>query len=158
MNNFGQSNGSFFNQDKYEIYIGRLATLSALIGLIIGIITSYISNFSWIGSIMTTAFLFYLFLTGFWGAYKINLWYRKFKYRLPTIIWKIGRGPVMLIGILAGWTVWGLLEHLLLIFAMRADGKPGTIVSQLILTPIIGSWVADKINYKPSEVEGSFKK
>ena len=151
MQNFG-GQGQYMNEDEYILYIGRRATGSGLLGLFVGFVSSVIMNFSSVGIFFFSIFVGYLFLTGFWGGYNINRWFRKFKFRLPTPLWVSGRIPVIVIGVIAGWMVWGFFEHFILLLAMGASGDPGMILSQILLIPKVGSKVADKINYHPSQV------
>ncbi|MFW5980459.1 MAG: hypothetical protein ACOCRB_00415 [Halanaerobiaceae bacterium] len=155
MNNMGrpQDQGMYMNQDEYLLYVGRLATGSGIIGLVGGLVFSLAIGFSGILLIFFTLLTGYLFLTGFWGGYKLNRWFRKFKYRMPTALWAVSRIPVVGFGIIAGWIVWGIFEHFILLLAMGAEGNPGMILSQFILVPKIGQGIADKMDYNPSEVE-----
>lgn len=154
MNNFGSPvQGMYMNQDEYLVYVGRLATGSGLIGLAIGLIFSLILGFSGMLLAFFTVLAGYIFLTGFWGGYNINRWFRKFRYRMPSVIWNISRVIVVAVGVIMGWIVWGIFEHFILLLAMGAEGNPGMMLSQVILFPIIGSKVADKMDYHPSDVE-----
>ena len=154
MRNFGAPQGQgMYNQDEYLLYVGRLATGSGLIGLVLGLIFSLVMGFSGILLAFFTVLAGYLFLTGFWGGYNTNRWYRKFRYRIPSVLWKISRIFIVAGGAVLGWLVWGIFEHFILLLAMGAEGNPGMILSQVILLPKIGPKVASKMDYHPSEVE-----
>lgn len=145
--------GMYFNQDEFLLHQGRLATGFGLIGAAVGIVVSYILGFTTLGTILMTAFTGYLGLTGFWGGYKMNLWIRKYKYRMPTLLWHVLRILAAAAGVIMGVVLWGVFEHFILLLAMGGTGDPGLIASQIILLPKLGSWYADRINYNPSQVE-----
>ena len=151
MQNFGGP-GQYMSEDEYIMHVGRKATGSGLIGFGIGFIFSLFMNFSLVGIVFFSLLSGYLFLTGFWGGYNVNRWFRKFRHRLPKYIWVSGKVPVITIGVIAGWMVWGFFEHFILLLAMGASGNPGMILAQILLIPKLGSKVADKINYHPSQV------
>ncbi len=139
----------YFDENKFIINNGRRATASGLIGMFIGLLISFMSSFSLIGTIIFTFFMGYVFLTGFWGGYKINLWYRKYKYRLPTILWQSIRVLLIISGIIFGIIIQGFFEHFILLLGMSTGYKngPGMISAQIILLPYIGKRYAKKINF-----------
>lgn len=141
----------YFNENEFILNNGRKATGSGIIGLIIGFILSLILSFTTFGTILMMLFSCYLFLTGFWGGYKLNFWFRKFRYRMPIYLWHVSRVFVIFVGILLGIVGYGVFEHFILLLAMgsSSDG-PGMIASQIILLPYVGKYYSDRINYDPN--------
>ncbi len=129
--------------------------------MFITLVFSIINSLGYIATIALMLVAGYLFLTGFWGAHNTNRWFIKYKYRLPTIIWHIVRIPIVLGGIILGFLLWGLLEHLFLLLAMEdtIDNShfKAFFVVFLLLLPYFGPYYADKIDYNPSKnVEPKF--
>ena len=140
-----------FDEDKYLLYKGRLATGSGLIGMLLTLLYSLINN---IDPFLTIILMFiggYLFLTAFWGANNINNWFLKYRSQMPDIIWQGARILVIILGIILGPIVWGLLEHLFLLIAMEDTVNKSHFSSFItvfiLLLPVIGPWYSKKINY-----------
>ena len=139
------------SEDDYLIQTGRLATSSGLIFMFIALIISVINSWNIVGTIAFMLFGAYVGTTGFWGGHHTNRWFRRFKYRMNSIIWNISRVPVIAFGALLGLLVWGLIEHLLLVIAMEDTVDKSHISSLFIavalLFPFLGPWLQKTINY-----------
>lgn len=139
----------YFDENKFIIDNGRKATTSGLIGLVIGLILSKVFMFSWPGVTLFCIFMTYISLTAFWGAYKLNLWFRKYKYRMPGVLWQTLRIIVILSGGLLGTLGWGFFEHFILLLSISTgyDNVSGMISAQIILLPYLGKYYARYINF-----------
>ncbi|MBF8436494.1 hypothetical protein I0Q91_05355 [Halanaerobiaceae bacterium Z-7014] len=138
------------SEDQYLLVLGRRSTGSAIIGFLIGIIISLINNFNIPGLIFFSLFVAYLTGTAFWGVYKLNRWFYKYRSKMPDPIWQIFRVPVWAAGILIGIMFYGAFQQFILLLALDdGSGKPTVLQSIIILTPYIGPKYADKINYSP---------
>ncbi len=139
----------YFNENKFIIDNGRKASSSGLIGLLLGLIWSLIFSFSWLGTVFFTLFIGYIFLTGFWGGYRTNLWFRKYKYRMPSLLWQGLRVPVVTLGSILGILCWGFFEHFILLLGISTGYKagPGMIAAQIILLPYIGKYYSKYIKF-----------
>ena len=139
------------SEDYFIIKAGRKATTSGLIAMVIAFSIAIFNSWHPLGSIFFVLFGIYVGITGFWGAYQTNKWFRKFKYKMNDFLWKILKIPVILIGAFLGLLVWGLIEHLLLVIAMEDTVNKNLFSSFLIaiaiLIPIVGPWIERKINY-----------
>lgn len=149
---YGQMFGTF-NEDDYVIYTGRLATSCGLFGMVLGLILSSIFSFTTLGTVLAMIGLAYLFTTGFWGAYNLDRWFRRYKFRIPTTLWQLLRVPVVILGLVLGIIGWGVFEHFILLLAMGLP-SPGLIAAQIILLPWIGSWFSNYIDYNPYGTTG----
>lgn len=140
----------YFDENKFIINNGRKATLSGIIGILLGVIFSKIMSFSLSGMIIFALFSGYIFLTAFWGAYKINFWFRRYKYKIPSFLWQIMRVLLLFVGIILGILGWGFFEHFILLISMGSGNKdgPGMIAAQLILIPYIGRYYARYLEYQ----------
>ncbi len=139
----------YFDENRFIINNGRRATASGLIGMFVGLLISFISSFSLVGTIIFTFFMGYVFLTGFWGGYKANLWFKKYKYKMPTILWHSLRFVVLILGIILGIVIQGFFEHFILLLGMSTgyENGPGMISAQIILFPYIGKRYSKHINF-----------
>lgn len=139
----------YFNENKFIINNGRKASSSGLIGLLIGLIMSLIFSFSWLGTMFFALFIGYIFLTSFWGGYKINFWFRKYKYKMPSLLWQGLRVPVVTLGSILGILCWGFFEHFILLLGISTGYKagPGMISAQIILLPYIGKHYSKYIKF-----------
>ncbi|MGM0437392.1 MAG: hypothetical protein ACQEQD_03880 [Bacillota bacterium] len=139
------------SEDYYLIKTGRQATTSGLIVMIIALIIALLNSWNTVGTIFFMLFGAYVGITGFWGGYNTNLWFRKHKYSMNDLIWKILKIPVIISGSFLGLLVWGLIEHLLLVIAMEdtVEKKSFTslFIAALLLFPYLGPWLENKINY-----------
>ena len=138
------------SEDDYLLTLGRRCTGLAIIGFIIGIIISLLNNFNIPGTIFFSLFTAYLTGTAFWGVYKLNRWFYRYRSKMPDPIWQITRVPVWAAGILIGILFYGAFQQFILLLALDdGSGKPGLLASVLILTPVIGPRFTDYINYSP---------
>ena len=138
------------SEDEYLLILGRRCTGIAIIGFIVGLIISLINNFNLPGLIFFSLFTSYLAGTAFWGVYKLNRWFYKYRSKMPDTIWQIFRIPVWATGILIGIIFYGAFQQFILLLALDdGSGKPTVFQSIIILTPYIGPKYADKINYNP---------
>ena len=138
------------SEDQYLLILGRRCTGLAIIGFIIGLIISLINNFNLPGIIFFSLFIAYLTGTAFWGVYKLNRWFYKYRPKMPDPIWQVFRIPVWAVGILIGIIFYGAFQQFILLLALDdGSGKPTVFQSVIILTPYIGPKYADKINYNP---------
>ena len=137
-----------YDQDRYYINLGRKATTSGLIGFLLGIIVAFLLSFSSI-AVFLTAFIFaFIFNSSFWGAHKLGMWFKKYRYRMPIYLWYFLSVFVYFIGILLALIGYGFIEHFLLLLAIEQQDKgPGFIGAQIILLPYLGELYAKKINY-----------
>lgn len=139
------------SEDQYLIYIGRLATGSGIIGMIAALIISLIYSFTIPGTIAFIFFGGYVGNTGFWGGHNTNKWFRRFKYRMNSLVWNILRIPAIIGGAFLGLIVWGLIEQLLLVIAMEDTvGKnhfSSFIIAIGLLIPYFGPRLEESINY-----------
>ncbi len=140
-----------YDQDEYFLYTGRLATASGLVGIVLGVLLSTLSGSGRFATIVVPIVFAYLFVTGFWGAYNLNQWFMRYRYRLPIVIWHIMRIPVLLVGVIAGVFGWGVLEHFVLLLAM--DARFGLLGAQLILIPGIGRKIGQLLKYHPGAAD-----
>lgn len=147
------SRESYLDKDSYILHLGRLATGSGLFGLFIGLMLSIILGFSWVGIIVASTTLVYLFVTGFWGTQKVNQWFGRLQYNPPPVLRKVLQGFLLIPGILIGWLFFGFYQHFFVLLAMRAQSRWGIITSQIILIPKLGIWIADKIHFFPAELD-----
>lgn len=145
-----------FNEDDYLLRKGRLATTSGLIGIAAALVVSSLSRFSVLGSIVFALVFFYLFTCGFWGAYNVNQWFRRYRYRMPLVLWHILRVFAVVIGAGLGIFGWGVFEHFLLLLAMGVP-KLGIVGAQLILLPVVGRRFARLLKYDPYSAELPFR-
>ena len=138
------------SEDQYLLILGRRCTGLAIIGFIIGLIISLINNFNLPGIIFFSLFIAYLTGTAFWGVYKLNRWFYKYRSKMPDPIWQAFRVPVWAVGILIGIIFYGAFQQFILLLALDdGSGKPTVFQSVIILTPYIGPKYAEKINYNP---------
>ena len=139
------------SEDFYLIKTGRKATTSGLIFMIIALVIALLNSWNTVGTIFFMLFGAYVGTTGFWGGYNTNLWFRKQKYSMNDLVWKVLRIPVIILGSFLGLIVWGLIEHLLLVIAMEdtVENKHFTslFIAALLLFPYLGPWLENKINY-----------
>ncbi|MGM0409813.1 MAG: hypothetical protein ACQEQF_03540 [Bacillota bacterium] len=144
-------NNNHNSEDYFIIKAGRKATTSGLIAMLIALSISIFNAWPPIASIFFVLFGIYVGITGFWGAHQSNIWFRKFKYKMNDLLWKILKIPVILAGAILGLLVWGLVEHLLLVIAMEDTVSKNHFSSFLIaiaiLIPVLGPWIEKKINY-----------
>ena len=137
-----------YNQDQFVIKLGRKATVSGLVGLVVGLISAFLLSFSMIGIFFTAIIFSYIFTSSFWGIHNLKMWYNKYRYRMPEYLWYFLSIFVYLLGILLGLIGYGFIEHFLLILAIEQQKKgPGLIGAQIILLPYLGKLYAEKINY-----------
>ena len=151
------------NEDDYLIYIGRLATGSGIIGMLIALTISLIYSWPTLGAVAFMLFGGYVGTTGFWGAHQSKKWFRKYKYKMNSIIWHIVRVLVIIIGFFLGLIVWGIIEHLLLIIAMEEtvgdDHFSSLIITLALLIPYLGPHLEEAINYSPRvQNDSAYKK
>ncbi|MEJ6952346.1 hypothetical protein [Natronospora cellulosivora (SeqCode)] len=140
----------YFNENEYILNNGRKATATGILGLILGFIISLLLNLSMFAFILLTILIGYLFLTSYWGIYKSNFWFRKYRYKLPYTIWLFLRVFVLIAGAILGILFLGFFEHFILLLAMGSDPDgPGMIAAQIILIPFIGEKYAGLIKYTP---------
>lgn len=135
----------FKQRDMYLIKAGRKATSFGLLALIIGVILSKIMELNPVLMVMIPLVFAYCFLSFYWGGYKANLWFNKYKYRMPSKLWLILRYPVIVLGAITGILLWGFMEHFFLLMAIMTKLERGLILSQLILCPVLGRWVARRV-------------
>ena len=137
-----------YNQDQYIIKLGRTATISGLIGFGLGLAAAFLLSFSKIAVIFTAIIFAYFFTSSFWGIHNLNMWFNKYRYRMPQYLWYFLNIFVYLGGIFVGLVGYGFIEHFLLLLAMDQHKKgTGLIGAQIILLPYLGKIYADKINY-----------
>lgn len=137
-----------YNQDQFIIKLGRKATLSGIVGLVLGLIAGFLLSFSKLGIIVTAIIFSGFFTSSYWGVHKLKMWYKKYEYRLNKYIWYALFPFVFLTGILLGAVGYGIIEHFLLLLAMDQQKKgAGLIGAQIILIPYLGDYYAKKINY-----------
>ena len=137
-----------YNQDQFVINLGRKATISGLIGLILGIIFAYLFSFSGVAIFFTALIFSYIFTSSFWGIHNLKMWYNKFRYRMPKYLWYFLSIFVYSAGFLVGLIGYGFIEHFLLLLAMDQQKKgTGLIGAQIILLPYLGKIYAEKVNY-----------
>lgn len=144
-----------YNQNNSEDYFlikkGREATTSGLIFMISAFIIAVLNSWNIVGTVFFMLFGAYIGITGFWGAHNTNLWFRKQKYQMNNLIWKILRIPIVIIGFFLGLIVWGLIEHLLLVIAMEDTVEnynfASLLIAAMLLCPYLGPWLENKINY-----------
>ncbi|SFL52454.1 hypothetical protein [Halanaerobium salsuginis] len=137
-----------YNQDQYLINLGRKATTSALIGLLLAVILTFYFSLSKIITFFIIILFIYIFGTAFWGINKLKMWFNKYRYRLPSYIWYPAHLIIYLVGFLLGIIGYGFIEHFLLLLAMEQNKRgAGFIGSQIILLPYLGNLYAKKINY-----------
>ena len=139
------------SEDYYLIKTGRKATTSGLIVMLIAFIIALLNSWNTVGTIFFMLFGAYVGITGFWGGYNINLWFRRQKYSMNGLVWSILKIPVIIFGSFLGLLVWGLVEHLLLIIAMEDTIKDNhfasLFIAAILLFPYLGPWLENKINY-----------
>jgi len=139
------------SEDYFLIKTGRKATTSGLIFMLLAFIFALSNSWNTVGTIFFMLFGTYVGITGFWGGYNTNLWFRKHKYSMNDLVWKVLRIPVIILGSFLGLIVWGLIEHLLLVIAMEdtVENRHFTslIIATLLLFPYLGPWLENKINY-----------
>ena len=73
-----------------------------LIGLALGLILSIPTGTDALSIIAVTVIFGYLGVTGFWGAYNIDRWFRKYRYRMPKPAWYVLRVLFIILGIIGG--------------------------------------------------------
>jgi len=135
----------FKQRDMYLVRAGRRASAAGFSALLIGVGLSQIMELNIILSIFIPLVLGYVFLSSYWGGYKTHLWFNKYRYRMPTRLWWGLRYPVIFCGGVLGIFLWGFMEHFFLLMAIMTKADRGLFLSQLILMPYVGSWVAAKI-------------
>mgnify|MGYP006283637591 CR=1 FL=1 len=137
-----------YNQDQFVIKLGRKATVSGLIGFIIGLISAFLLSFSTVGVFFTAIIFSYFFTSSFWGIHNLKMWYNKYRYRMPEYLWYFLSIFVYAFGVFVGLVGYGFIEHFLLLLAMDQHKKgTGLIGAQIILLPYLGNIYAEKINY-----------
>ncbi len=142
--------GSQMDKDQYMLYLGRLATGWGIIGFIAGIIISLFLSYSLPGLFFFGLLTAYIGLTGFWGTHKFHTWLRKYRWQLPGPLYKLLKILTALPGIILGILFYGAFQQFVLLLALDdGSGEPGFLQSFLILTPKIGPWYADKIDFSP---------
>lgn len=138
------------NEDDYMLYLGRLSTGSGIAGFFIGVLISLLWGFSLLGLIFFGLFTGYIGLSGFWGIHRINKSLRKYRWKVPGLIYKIFKVLAIPPGIILGMLFYGAFQQFVLLLALDdGSGKPGLFQSLLILTPYLGPWYAERIDYNP---------
>jgi len=136
-----------FNEEDFLLRPGRLATTAGLIGFLCGIVITLLTIYD-IFTIVVIPLLFgYLGLTGFWGAYNISQWFRRYRYRMHKHVWNVLRIPVLALGVVLGVCGWGVMEHFTLLLAV--DAKGSIFGSQLVLLPVVGRKFAKILRRSP---------
>ncbi|MGM0419698.1 MAG: hypothetical protein ACQEQG_01765 [Bacillota bacterium] len=139
-----------YNEDDYLLRLGRIANGCGLIGIVVGIMLSVLWNYSTPGIVFFALFAGYLGMSSFWGVYKLNRWFQRYKAKMPLSLWYLFRIGVWGAGTLVGILFYGAFQQFILTLALDdGSGKPGLIQSIIILMPYIGPKYADKINYNP---------
>ncbi len=138
-----------YDENEFFIMQGRKASSAGVTGLFLGIIISLIITPGKLLSLILILSLIYFFITGYWGVTKLNRWFRKYRYKMPPVIWNLLRVIITVVGYILGIIGWGFFEHFILLLSMESiEGRPGLIGAQIILLPWIGPWYAKKINYR----------
>ncbi len=138
------------NEDDYMLFLGRKASGWGFIGVLVGIVISLLMDFPLAGLIFFSLAAGYIGLTGFWGVHALHKKVRKYRMRLPDIIYMLLKLLAVIPGVILGIFFYGAFQQFVLLLALDdGSGKPGLFQSVLILTPYLGPWYADKIDYTP---------
>ena len=140
-----------FGPNEYLLSTGRLATGFGLFGLALGLILSIPTGTDALSIIAVTVIFGYLGVTGFWGAYNIDRWFRKYRYRMPKPAWYVLRVLFIILGIIGGALGYGAIEHFILLLAM--DAPLGLFGAQLILLPFAGRKLGQLMKYNPATAD-----
>ncbi len=138
------------NEDDYMLYLGRLSSSLGIVGFFIGVLISIISGFSNLELVFFSLFTGYIGFSGFWGVHRVYKSLRKYRWKLPDIVYKLGKILAIPPGIILGMLFYGAFQQFVLLLALDdGSGKPGLFQSLIILTPYLGPWYAEKIDYNP---------
>ncbi|MFW5891435.1 MAG: hypothetical protein ACOC4G_12585 [Bacillota bacterium] len=135
----------FKQKDMYLVRAGRRASGLGVLALLGGLVFSLILDLSIIPTILLGLVSGYVFLSCYWGGFKTNLWYNRYRYQLSEWIWKALKYPVLICGSFLGLFLWGFLEHFFLLVAIMTNKGIGIIHAQLLLLPFVGSWLGEKL-------------
>ncbi len=138
------------NEDDYMLYLGRISTGMGIAGIFLGILISLFAGFSRPALFFFSLFAGYIGLSGFWGIHRVHKSLRKYRWQLPDLVYKFFKLLAIPPGIILGMLFYGAFQQFVLLLALDdGSGKPGLFQSVLILTPYLGPWYAEKINYNP---------
>lgn len=127
-----------YNEDDRLIRNGRIATTSGLAGGITGIILSAAAHLSTGSGIIVVLLFSYIGLSGYWGASVFYEKSRRYKYRMPEILFRVVQFPIVATGVAIGLIGYGIYEHLILLISIQTRGNIRFAKAQMILTPILG--------------------